>query len=412
MAPTKRFRRSYNCGPCKKHKIKCDTKIPCSNCTKYKREDLCYKEPPNPPSKEQLFITTERRRKYLQKKANNLMNQYHYGTMEEGLGSSVVSPVSTAIPAASTTRIITANTANLIHNNTNTASEPPLKDENYQLDPIDNQVVNTYLNYDPTNNNNTLPNNNNIIITNNNNENINNNSNTTTSSVQQHKLANNTLPLLNKTHDNNAYSLPSFQPIPAINHHYAYPHPVSYIPADQPHQSLQKQHQHQHTVQQQPIFQNPNPFSGHNKQMMCAQQQEAPSVAPSNEIKWNIPVYQNTYMNQYPPPPSQTPVTAVPQIPHVPGQYPHPPLPPKPMGMNLPMGSMIPMGMPMGFRPFYERTMRGEGESQQQIQQQPVQQPMQYNYYTQTNVLNVDINTRNENESGFGDTSRKETDGT
>lgn len=77
MGPKKRNRRSYNCGPCKKHKIKCDMKTPCGNCSKYGREVLCLEEPPNPPTKEQLYLKGERRRKYLQKKASKLINQYN-----------------------------------------------------------------------------------------------------------------------------------------------------------------------------------------------------------------------------------------------------------------------------------------------------------------------------------------------
>ncbi|KGK36708.1 hypothetical protein JL09_g4143 [Pichia kudriavzevii] len=64
----KRARRSYNCGPCKKHKIKCDMEIPCGNCKKYNRVDACLKNPPNPPSKELNAIREERKRKYLEKK--------------------------------------------------------------------------------------------------------------------------------------------------------------------------------------------------------------------------------------------------------------------------------------------------------------------------------------------------------
>ncbi|CDK24569.1 unnamed protein product [Kuraishia capsulata CBS 1993] len=59
----KKPRRSYNCGPCKKQKIKCDTNLPCQNCTKYRREDQCYAEPPHPITREQLEKKLEKSRK-------------------------------------------------------------------------------------------------------------------------------------------------------------------------------------------------------------------------------------------------------------------------------------------------------------------------------------------------------------
>lgn len=43
-------RRSYNCGPCKKQKIKCDTQTPCSACIRHNRVDQCLAAPPNPAS--------------------------------------------------------------------------------------------------------------------------------------------------------------------------------------------------------------------------------------------------------------------------------------------------------------------------------------------------------------------------
>jgi hypothetical protein len=46
----RRPRRSYNCGPCKKQKIKCDTHIPCGACSRHNRIDQCLASPPNPPS--------------------------------------------------------------------------------------------------------------------------------------------------------------------------------------------------------------------------------------------------------------------------------------------------------------------------------------------------------------------------
>lgn len=46
----RRPRRSYNCGPCKRQKIKCDTNIPCGACTRHNRVDQCLASPPNPPS--------------------------------------------------------------------------------------------------------------------------------------------------------------------------------------------------------------------------------------------------------------------------------------------------------------------------------------------------------------------------
>ncbi|CDR41342.1 CYFA0S07e00936g1_1 [Cyberlindnera fabianii] len=46
----RRPRRSYNCGPCKKQKIKCDTAIPCGACRRHNRVEQCLASPPNPPS--------------------------------------------------------------------------------------------------------------------------------------------------------------------------------------------------------------------------------------------------------------------------------------------------------------------------------------------------------------------------
>lgn len=57
----KRLRRSYNCGACKRNKIKCDTNLPCGNCVKYKRESTCYAEPPNPPTQEQIHRKIRKR---------------------------------------------------------------------------------------------------------------------------------------------------------------------------------------------------------------------------------------------------------------------------------------------------------------------------------------------------------------
>ncbi|KAG0677335.1 hypothetical protein C6P40_001749 [Pichia californica] len=64
----KRFRRSYNCGPCKNHKIKCDMQIPCGNCQKYDRIDQCLKCPPTPPTYQQYIIKQQRKQKYLEKR--------------------------------------------------------------------------------------------------------------------------------------------------------------------------------------------------------------------------------------------------------------------------------------------------------------------------------------------------------
>lgn len=46
----RRPRRSYNCGPCKKQKIKCDTNIPCGACARHSRVDQCLEAPPRPAS--------------------------------------------------------------------------------------------------------------------------------------------------------------------------------------------------------------------------------------------------------------------------------------------------------------------------------------------------------------------------
>ena len=64
----KRFRRSYNCGPCKRHKIKCNMKTPCGNCEKYNRIDECLKDPSNPPTFEQSLVKHQRKQKYLERK--------------------------------------------------------------------------------------------------------------------------------------------------------------------------------------------------------------------------------------------------------------------------------------------------------------------------------------------------------
>lgn len=74
---TKRARRSYNCGPCKRLKIKCDMKVPCGKCIKYSRTEVCLQNPPNPPTNEQLKLKRKRRLKYLEKKAklNSLTNE-------------------------------------------------------------------------------------------------------------------------------------------------------------------------------------------------------------------------------------------------------------------------------------------------------------------------------------------------
>ena len=66
-AKKKRHRRSYNCGPCKKHKIKCDTRIPCGNCLRLNRIDQCMKAPATAPTEEQITIKLKRRQKYLEK---------------------------------------------------------------------------------------------------------------------------------------------------------------------------------------------------------------------------------------------------------------------------------------------------------------------------------------------------------
>ncbi|KAI0463274.1 hypothetical protein LJB42_003295 [Komagataella kurtzmanii] len=60
---SKRIRRSYNCGPCKRQKIKCDTNLPCSNCVKYKRVAKCYQEPPNPPTEKEVLLKLRKKRR-------------------------------------------------------------------------------------------------------------------------------------------------------------------------------------------------------------------------------------------------------------------------------------------------------------------------------------------------------------
>ncbi|ODQ47494.1 hypothetical protein PICMEDRAFT_15434 [Pichia membranifaciens NRRL Y-2026] len=82
----KRFRRSYNCGPCKTHKIKCDMRIPCGNCEKYDRRDECLKDPPNPPTYQQYLIKQERKRKYLEKRYHLVSSRQDQTAQEPSKG--------------------------------------------------------------------------------------------------------------------------------------------------------------------------------------------------------------------------------------------------------------------------------------------------------------------------------------
>ncbi len=43
-------RRTYSCGMCRRMKIKCDNKVPCSSCIKHNRISQCLDDPANPPS--------------------------------------------------------------------------------------------------------------------------------------------------------------------------------------------------------------------------------------------------------------------------------------------------------------------------------------------------------------------------
>lgn len=103
----KRSRRSYNCGPCKKHKIKCDMTTPCGNCIKYNRVQECHAKPPNPPTYQQFLIQQQRRRKYLEKKdkkhgssdcKSTGLNQIdRYKTLEDNQIPSMVSQNATPV---------------------------------------------------------------------------------------------------------------------------------------------------------------------------------------------------------------------------------------------------------------------------------------------------------------------------
>lgn len=66
----KRQRRSYSCGPCKMLKIKCDLQMPCSSCQKFKREEKCRLNPPNPPNKDELKLIQERRERINKRKTD------------------------------------------------------------------------------------------------------------------------------------------------------------------------------------------------------------------------------------------------------------------------------------------------------------------------------------------------------
>ncbi|CAH6722596.1 hypothetical protein CLIB1444_10S02036 [[Candida] jaroonii] len=70
MMTKKRQRRSYSCGPCKMLKIKCDLQMPCSSCQKFKREDKCRLNPPNPPNKDELKLIQERRERINKRKTD------------------------------------------------------------------------------------------------------------------------------------------------------------------------------------------------------------------------------------------------------------------------------------------------------------------------------------------------------
>ncbi|KAI5284093.1 hypothetical protein KEM54_001599, partial [Ascosphaera aggregata] len=40
-------RRALSCYPCRRHKLKCDRRIPCQTCIRYRREDVCRQHPPS-----------------------------------------------------------------------------------------------------------------------------------------------------------------------------------------------------------------------------------------------------------------------------------------------------------------------------------------------------------------------------
>lgn len=45
-------RKALNCLPCRQHKLRCDRHVPCSNCRRSSREDLCRKHPASAPGRD------------------------------------------------------------------------------------------------------------------------------------------------------------------------------------------------------------------------------------------------------------------------------------------------------------------------------------------------------------------------
>lgn len=70
-----RKRRSYNCGPCRKQKIKCDLQIPCGNCVSHHRETECRANPPNPPTESQLLLKMRKKLRLIQRKNGSIISE-------------------------------------------------------------------------------------------------------------------------------------------------------------------------------------------------------------------------------------------------------------------------------------------------------------------------------------------------
>lgn len=96
----KRQRRSYSCGQCKKLKIKCDLKIPCSSCVKFKRPDKCLSDPPQPPLEEEFNKIRQRKSRSAKKKQQQQIKMlYGYEPIIEDYDRPLYSPVA-ALPGA------------------------------------------------------------------------------------------------------------------------------------------------------------------------------------------------------------------------------------------------------------------------------------------------------------------------
>lgn len=103
----KRQRRSYSCGPCKLLKIKCDLRLPCSACQKFKRESKCREAPPDPPSAEEMVVIQERKQRMSKRRSNSRSGLEHlqmeslpFGYSEPLLSHSSTHPPQYSYPMA------------------------------------------------------------------------------------------------------------------------------------------------------------------------------------------------------------------------------------------------------------------------------------------------------------------------